>query len=106
MVAYIEGGYILLGSMRMLILCFVALVNVLGIALLIYDKQAARKGHRRIPERVLHGVEVASAIFLMLPTMYAIHHKTKKTSYYLISWLVLAVWCVVIIKFDLFTRIF
>ena len=71
---------------------YLAIVNVATAALFTYDKVAARRGKRRIPELSLHGFELAGGVFSVVVLMYVINHKSRKMSYYLKTYLFLIFW--------------
>lgn len=75
---------------------YLAIVNVATAALFTYDKVAAHKGKRRIPELSLHGFELAGGVFSVVVLMYVIHHKSRKMSYYLKTYLFLILWAAAI----------
>lgn len=78
-------------------LIYLALVNLVGGFALVADKIAAVRHQRRVPEIRLHMLELFGAIPIMLLLMYLIRHKNRKTSYFLISWTIMALWSVIII---------
>lgn len=59
------------------------------------DKRAARLGRRRTPERTLHLLELIGGWPGALLAMTVFHHKTRKTSYFLVTALIVLVWIVV-----------
>lgn len=70
-----------------------AFINVLTALLFIYDKKVAGKKYkRRIPENILHLLETLGGIFSALILMYVLHHKNRKKSYWLMSWLIAIIW--------------
>ena len=71
---------------------YLVIVNVATAALFTYDKVAAHKGKRRIPELSLHGFELAGGVFSVVVLMYVIHHKSRKMSYYLKTYMFLIFW--------------
>ena len=75
---------------------YLVIVNVATAALFTYDKVAARRGKRRIPELILHGFELAGGVFSVVVLMYVIHHKSRKMSYYLKTYMLLFLWAAVI----------
>ena len=76
---------------------YLVIVNVATAALFTYDKVAARRGKRRIPELSLHGFELAGGVFsVVVLMMYVINHKSRKMSYYLKTYLFLILWAAAI----------
>lgn len=57
-----------------------------------YDKYAARIGRWRIPEMLLHILELLGGVFIVLPLMYILRHKNKKFSYFIFTYIILLVW--------------
>lgn len=74
-------------------------IGVLGVIFLRIDKYKATHEKWRIKERTLHILEFLGGIFLMLPAMYIIRHKNRKTSYNWISWTALVLWIAGIIYY-------
>jgi uncharacterized membrane protein YsdA (DUF1294 family) len=72
-------------------------MNLLSGILFAYDKHAAIKNHRRIPELTLHILEIAGGVFSVFLLMYIIHHKNRKIGYYGVTWVVLMWWVIVMI---------
>lgn len=55
--------------------------NIFAIAVTVYDKKAARKKYRRIPEKNLLITAALSGCITMYVTMHIIHHKTRKPKF-------------------------
>ena len=64
--------------------------SVLAFGLYWYDKQQARAGQWRTPEKVLHGVELLGGWPGALVAQQMFRHKTRKLSYQLVFWLIVA----------------
>lgn len=73
-------------------LIYLLAVNCIGGAFFVIDKWLATRGRQRISEVTLHLMELLGGVPLMLIFMYAFHHKNKKASYFLITWLILLLW--------------
>lgn len=60
------------------------------VALIAYgrDKRAARRGDRRTPEAVLHGIELLGGWPGALLAQRLFRHKNAKLSYQLVFWLI------------------
>ena len=71
---------------------YMALICLVSALVFDYDKSAAQKHRRRVPERVLHVLELLGGVWVVVPLMYLIHHKNRKRSYFLISYAILALW--------------
>lgn len=70
----------------------IAIIEVISACLFCFDKRAAIKHRRRIPEAVLHTMELIGGVFVILPLMYIIRHKNRKFSYFGITFLIFAAW--------------
>ena len=80
----------LTGITRLPLLAYVV-ASVLAFGLYWYDKQQARTGQWRTPEKVLHGVELLGGWPGALLAQQVFRHKTRKLSYQLWFWLIVAV---------------
>ena len=67
------------------------LLSLAAFALYGYDKKQARDQGQRVPEKVLHAVEVAGGWPGALVAQQVFRHKTRKVSYQLVFWLIVAV---------------
>lgn len=76
---------------------YIGLINLLSGLIFAFDKQAAVKGRRRIPERTLHLFEMIGGVFANLFLMYTLHHKNRKFSYWIWTWLIMIGWVTIII---------
>ncbi|MBO7598544.1 MAG: DUF1294 domain-containing protein [Bacteroidales bacterium] len=85
-----------------ILLPYLLIIGVIGVIFLRTDKYKATHEKWRIKERTLHILEFLGGVFLMLPAMYIIRHKNKKASFYVITYVALAVWLVVL--YYLFVR--
>ncbi len=56
---------------------YLIIVNALGFALMLIDKQKARRGKWRIPEATLMGVAAIGGSVGSLIGMYTVRHKTR-----------------------------
>ena len=65
--------------------------SVLAYGLYWHDKQQARAGQWRTPEKVLHGVELLGGWPGALLAQQMFRHKTRKLSYQLSFWLIVTV---------------
>lgn len=77
-------------------LYFLLAVNVLGAVLFALDKALAQAKRRRVPESTLHLLELFGGWPCMMLLMYAIHHKNRKRTYWLITWTIAVLWLVVV----------
>ena len=78
---------------------YLIIMNLLSGILFAYDKHAAIKNHRRIPERTLHILEIAGGVFSVFLLMYIIHHKNRKFRYYGVTWVVLMGWVIILYSY-------
>ena len=80
---------LLTGGRRLPLLAY-AVASVLAFGLYWYDKQQARTGQWRTPENVLHGVELLGGWPGALVAQQVFRHKTRKVSYQVFFWLIVA----------------
>ena len=66
-------------------------MSMLAFGLYWYDKQQARAGQWRTPEKVLHGVELLGGWPGACVAQQLLRHKTRKVSFQLWFWLIVAV---------------
>ena len=76
---------------------YFGIVNLLSGLIFAFDKQAAIRGRRRIPERTLHLFEIIGGVFTNLFLMYTLHHKSRKFGYWIWTWLIMIGWVTIII---------
>ncbi len=74
------------------ILYYILIVSTLSAFIFASDKHKARKGRRRIPEKKLHFLEFIGGVFGILPVMYFIRHKNRKSTYYIYTWIAFIFW--------------
>ncbi len=60
---------------------YLGLVSLIAVILCVHDKRAARKGNRRVPEKVLFGISAIGGALFMYITMLTVRHKTKHFSF-------------------------
>ena len=65
--------------------------SLLAFGLYRYDKQQAKAGQWRTPEKILHGVELLGGWPGALVAQQMFRHKTRKLSYQLLFWLIVVV---------------
>jgi len=80
-----------------LFLIYLIIINLLSGIIFAYDKHAAIKCHRCIPERTLHFLEITGGVFAIFLLMYALHHKNRKFGYYVWTWGILVMWIAILI---------
>lgn len=67
------------------------LASAVAFGLYWYDKHQAKTGQWRTPEKVLHGVELLGGWPGALVAQQVFRHKTRKVSYQVVFWLIVAV---------------
>lgn len=63
-------------------------VSLLTLLLYWHDKRQARNGGQRIPEKILHALELAGGWPGALLAQQVFRHKTRKVSYQVLFWLI------------------
>ena len=74
-----------------LLAIYLLIINAVGFALMLIDKQKARRGRWRIPEATLMGVAAIGGSVGSLLGMYTFRHKTRHIKFTLGIPLILAV---------------
>ena len=82
---------VLLTGVSPLPLLAYGVASLLAFGLYRYDKQQAKAGQWRTPEKILHGVELLGGWPGALVAQQMFRHKTRKLSYQLLFWLIVAV---------------
>nr|WP_199864157.1 DUF1294 domain-containing protein [Pseudomonas sp. CFBP 8758] len=72
------------------LLAVYALMSLLAAGLYWHDKRRTTVQGQRIPERLLHGVELLGGWPGALLAQQLFRHKTRKVSYQLVFWLIVA----------------
>ena len=88
-----SGGSVsvLLTGVSPLPLLAYGVASLLAFGLYRYDKQQAKAGQWRTPEKILHGVELLGGWPGALVAQQMFRHKTRKLSYQLLFWLIVVV---------------
>jgi len=73
-------------------LTYLIIINIFAGIFFYADKRRSIKGKRRIPEAILHLLELVGGIFTVIILMFTIRHKNQKWSYKIISFAILALW--------------
>ena len=79
-------------------------INFVTLVAYAYDKTAAIRGYRRVPENVLHLQAAVGGSPAALAGQVAFHHKTIKTSFRRRFWGIVIVQAVVVFAYWLGTR--
>ncbi|MCF6762892.1 DUF1294 domain-containing protein [Pseudomonas fragi] len=82
---------VLLTGVSPLPLLAYGVASLLAFGLYRYDKQQAKAGQWRTPEKILHGVELLGGWPGALVAQQIFRHKTRKLSYQLLFWLIVVV---------------
>jgi uncharacterized membrane protein YsdA (DUF1294 family) len=69
-------------------------INLISGITFAFDKRASIKNYRRVPEQILHLLEVLGGVFSVLVLMYSLHHKNQKFSYYGWTWMAFLWWMI------------
>jgi len=77
---------------RTILLTYIALMSVISFLLMASDKRKAQHRKRRIPEALLHLVELMGGVMGALTGMYFLHHKNRKFSFFCITYMIFLVW--------------
>lgn len=67
-------------------------INLIAILSFSIDKSQAKNNKRRVPEKILHLLELIGGVFGIMVFMYVIHHKSSKWQYYIITYVILIIW--------------
>ena len=68
---------------------YIIVINVIGVLTFSLDKSQAKNNKRRVPEKILHLLELLGGVFGIIVTMYLIHHKSSKWQYYIFTFIIL-----------------
>ena len=88
-------------SMRNVIIYFI-IVNLLGFLVMFIDKQKAKKGSWRIPEKTLFIITALGGGIGTITGMYFFRHKTKKIAFVVGFPLITIIEIVTIVYFSIF----
>ncbi len=82
-------------------------INSTAFALFGFDKAIAGGRHMRVPERVFYILAIAGASPALFVGQFLFHHKTIKTSFRIVFFLIIAAQCVAVLylfsHYDIFT---
>lgn len=68
------------------VILYYLLAGAVNLIVLAWDKRAAVKARRRVPERVLHLMELVGGILGSLLGQHLLRHKTRKFKFRVLSW--------------------
>ncbi|MDD2192232.1 MAG: DUF1294 domain-containing protein [Bacteroidales bacterium] len=80
---------------------YIIVINVISVLTFSIDKSQAKNNKRRVPEKVLHILELMGGVFGIIVSMYLIHHKSSKWQYYIITYIILLAWILAFQYFEL-----
>jgi len=80
---------------------YIIVINVIGVLTFSLDKSQAKNNKRRVPEKILHLLELLGGVFGIIVTMYLIHHKSSKWQYYIFTFIILLAWILAFQYFEL-----
>lgn len=63
------------------IIIYFVIINILGFLIMYIDKQKAKKGHWRVPEKTLFIITVLGGGIGTIAGMYIFRHKTQKIAF-------------------------
>ncbi len=73
---------------------YLIIINIIAPSIFIMDKQLALQKRHRIPEKILHLLELLGGVFSILFLMYGMHHKNRKRSYLYVTWFIAIIWLI------------
>ena len=98
-----DNGAEVVGS----IMIYLLIINIIGCALMWYDKKCAQRGQWRVKEKTLFTISLIGGSIGTFAGMYLFRHKTKHTSfkYGIPTIIVLQVCTLVLIKSKLYINL-
>ncbi|MBO7226851.1 MAG: DUF1294 domain-containing protein [Bacteroidales bacterium] len=75
-------------------LYYFLIINVVAAVVFAGDKYCSKHNAKRVPESILHLLEISGGVFCILFLMYTIRHKNRKWSYYVFTWIAALAWIV------------
>ena len=66
-----------------ILICYLAAISVISVAVTVHDKRSARRGSWRVPENTLLFLAFIGGAAAMWLTMIVIRHKTRRTRFML-----------------------
>lgn len=77
------------------VVAWLVAINVVTLAVYVYDKLIAGSGRRRVPEAVLWELAALAGSLGAFIGIYIVRHKTRHTQFQLVFWLIVVVQAIV-----------
>jgi len=71
---------------------YLFVINILSAIVFYLDKRKAMRKGYRTPEAKLHLFELLGGVFVILPMLYIIRHKNRKSEYFILTYLIFSGW--------------
>jgi uncharacterized membrane protein YsdA (DUF1294 family) len=78
-------------------LYYLIFINLLAAIVFYSDKRKAIAKKQRTSEAKLHLFELMGGVFIIIPMLYIIRHKNRKSMYFVLTYLILTVWILFLI---------
>ncbi len=78
---------------------YVVIINLVSGLIFAYDKYAAKRNKKRLPEQTLHFFEFIGGVFANIFLIYIIRHKNRKFNYWIWTWLIFIGWLLGLLYF-------
>jgi uncharacterized membrane protein YsdA (DUF1294 family) len=78
-------------------LYYLLIINIISIIVFYADKRNAINKKYRTAETKLHLFEMIGGVFIILPMLYTIKHKNRKSSYFSLTYLIFIIWILLLV---------
>ncbi len=78
-------------------LYYLLVINILSVIVFYLDKRKAINKKYRTAETKLHLLELIGGVFIILPMLYIIRHKNRKSSYFSLTFLIIIIWMLLLV---------